>query len=246
MPFRPPLTIRKPKKLLYLLFIFFLLYWFGIRHGLGIERTLPPPLGFAVSGGRRGRKSSLLFDSEGLATLASTAPGQKREHPIYELMESAEDKWTNLIASQSKTLQAASAEYKRRYILDPPAGFDAWFAFCQANGIRIVDNYDQMMKDLLPHHALNPELFVERSEGVRGTPFTYDLEVSRERVDLTGERAWSARPRHIQGLIEGFKDYLPEGFSVKMTGSDHDAGSIILGSDQRERAMQLMREGGRE
>ena len=243
IPFRPPIPIRKPKKLLYLLFIFFLLYWFGIRHGLGVERTEPPPLGFAVNGGRRNRKSSLLFDSKGLATLVQTAPGQKREHPIYELMEKGEAKWTNLLASQSRTLQAASAEYKRRYILDPPAGFDAWFAFCQAKGVKIVDNYDQMMKDLLPHHALDPELFIKRSEEIRGDKFTYDLEVSPERIDLTGERAWSARPRHIQGLIEGFKAYLPEGFRLKLTGSDHDAGSIILGKDQRDRAMELVKEG---
>jgi len=181
-----------------------------------------------------------------MAVLSPNPLVKRQEHPIYELMEKAEDKWNDLLKSQSKTLQAAAAEYKRRYGLNPPAGFDAWFEFCQKNGIKIVDNYDQMMKDVLPHHALRPELFVQRSKNLEGTTFTYTLDVNSEGVKLTGDRAWSARPKHIKGLIEGFKYFLPKDFKLKVTGSDHDTGSVILGRDQRTRAMQLVREGKRE
>jgi hypothetical protein len=103
-----------------------------------------------------------------------------------------------------------------------------------------------MMKDLLPHHALEPEEFLKRSKELEGTPFTYTLEVGKETVELTGDRAWSARPRHIQGLISGFKHHLPADFKLRITGSDHDTGSVILGRDQRQRAMQLVKEGKRE
>ena len=240
---RHNIATRKPKKILYLLFIFFLLYWFGIRHGLGIERIPPPPLGFAVPGGRRGRKSSLALNDKGMAIVGHKRAGQSREHPIYELMERAETRWTDLLASQSKTLGVATTEYKRRYGIDPPAGFDAWFAFCQEKGIKIVDDYDQMMKDLLPHHALRPEVFVQRSKELEGTEFTYNLDISPGKVELSGERAWSARPRHIKGLIDGFRAKLPKGFTLRMVGSDHDEGSVILGRDQRERAMQLVKQG---
>jgi hypothetical protein len=48
------------------------------------------------------------------------------------------------------------------------------------------------------------------------------------------------------GLMDGFRGYLPEGFEVQVTGSDHDLGSWVLGSDQREKAMELVREGQRE
>ncbi|KAK8858562.1 hypothetical protein IAR55_002791 [Kwoniella newhampshirensis] len=238
-----PRPIRRPKKILYLLFIFFLLYWFGIRHGLGIERIPPPPLGFAVKGGRRGRKSIVSWGDTGMATLTSAQPGVKAEHPIYELMERAESQWTTMLASQSTTLLAAVAEYKRRYHMAPPTGFDVWFAFCQKHGIRIVDDYDQLMRDLLPHHALEPATFLARSKALEGTSFTYTLDIGKDQVDLTGERINSARPKHLRNLIAGFKDDLPEGFYLRVTGSDHDTGSVVLGKDQRQRAMELVKRG---
>ena len=241
-----PRPIRKPRKILYLLVIFFLLYWFGIRHGLGIERIPPPPLGFAEKGGRRGRKSSLIWGDKGMAVLEKNPLVKRQEHPIYELMEKAEEKWNSLLNRQSKTLVAAAGEYKRRYGLHPPAGFDAWFAFCQKHGVQIVDDYDRMMHEILPHHALQPELFIQRSKDLEGTSFTYTLDVEDGKVELTGERAWSARPRHIAELIEGFREYLPKGFKLRVTGSDHDTGSVILGRDQRERALQLVKEGKRK
>jgi len=181
-----------------------------------------------------------------MAVLSPNPLVKRQEHPIYELMETAEDKWNNLLRSQSRNLPAATAEYKRRYGLNPPAGFDAWFDFCQKNGIKIVDNYDQMMKEILPHHALKPEVFLQRSRDLEGTTFTYTLDVDTEGVELTGDRSWSARPKHIQGLINGFKQFLPKDFQLRVTGSDHDTGSVILGRDQRMRALQLVKEGKRE
>ncbi|WRT67758.1 uncharacterized protein IL334_004730 [Kwoniella shivajii] len=237
-----PRPIRRPKKILYLMVIFFLLYWFGIRHGLGIERIPPPPLGFAVPGGRRGRRSSLFWGNRGTATILPPPQGIKTEHPIYELMEKAETKWNTLLNSQSKTLNQAVNEYKKRYKMSPPVGFDIWFDFCQRHNIKIVDDYDQLMRDLLPHHALNPSTFIARSKALEGTGFTYTLDISKQAVTLSGERSIAARPKHLQRLIGGFMNDLPEGFYLRITGSDHDTGSVVLGKDQRERAMQLVRE----
>ena len=237
-----PRPIRRPRKILYLAVIIFLLYWFGVRHGLGIERIPPPPLGYAVPAGRRGRRSSLSWGDLGMATVSPT-PGIKAEHPIYELMERAEARWTHLLATQSTSLALAVAEYKRRYGISPPAGFEEWFAFCQAKGIRIVDDYDQLMKDLLPHHALEPEIFIARSQALEGGGFTYTLDVTRDSVEVTGERAPNARPKHLKNLIDGFRYDLPLGFQLKITGSDHDTGSTVLAKDQRLKAMQLVRAG---
>ncbi|WVQ82986.1 hypothetical protein IAT38_005124 [Cryptococcus sp. DSM 104549] len=252
-----PRPIRRPKKILYLLVIFFLLYWFGIRHGLGIERLPPPPLGFAVPGGRRGRHSSLKFGDKGMAVLQpaplGTGPGmgsgpgagmvRVQEHPIYELMERAEARWTGMLASQSKTLAEAVAQYRRRYGLAPPAGFDVWFDFCVKNGVRLVDEYDQLMADIMPHHALKPATFLARSKMLEGGAFTYTLDVGKDGVDISGERGASQRPQHLKKLVEGFMHDLPEGFHLRVTGSDHDTGSVVLGKDQRKRAMELVKQG---
>ncbi|WVQ86753.1 hypothetical protein IAS59_000468 [Cryptococcus gattii] len=238
-----PRPIRRPKKIIYLAVIFFLLYWFGIRHGLGRERLPIPPLGYAVNGGRRGRKSSLAWDSKGMATLLHPQPGIKQEHPIYELMERAETRWTTMLASQSTTLPQAVAQYRKRYGIEPPLGFDVWFDFCKRHGIKIIDEYDQMMRDILPHHALPPAMFMARSKALEGAAYTYTLDISQEHVSVTGERSTYSRPQHLQKLIAGFKGDLPPEFRLRVTGSDHDTGSVVLGRDQRMRAMELVQQG---
>lgn len=108
-----------------------------------------------------------------------------------------------------------------------------------------MDEYDQMMKDLLPHHALEPATFIERSNALEGTPFTYNLDITKSNVSITGERATSLRPGQIRNLIQGVKQHLPDDFALKMTGSDHDTGSVVLGQDQREKAMEYVKLGKR-
>ena len=49
------------------------------------------------------------------------------EHPIHALIANASVTWQNLLSKQSKTLQEAVAEYKRRYNRNPPKGFDKWW-----------------------------------------------------------------------------------------------------------------------
>ena len=50
----------------------------------------------------------------------------------------------------------------------------------------------------------------------------------------------------MRNLIQGILGYLPEGFEVDFTGSDHDLGSQVLGQDQRDRAVELALKGERE
>lgn len=234
--------IRKPRKILYVVGILFALYWFGLRHGLGKERDMTP-LGFAVkTPGGRIRKSSLRYDKLGLAVLEPPKEGGG-QHPIYELLETAEERWNNLLSSQSQTLEEAVEKYKEKYMLDPPKGFDKWWEFVEKNGIIIRDEYDQMMKDLLPHHALSPATFIRRSTELQGQDFTFTLDVTKRRVKLEGHRAGFMRPKQMQNLVEGIRTFLPEDFSLRVVGSDHDSGSDVLGQDQRERAMDLVRKG---
>jgi hypothetical protein len=185
--------------------------------------------------------SSLVFGPNGIATLEPRSP----HHPMLELVAQAEQRWKDLLADQSDTVSQAAAEYTRRYNLKPPAGFDRWFAFCQKHDIAIVDDYDQMMKDILPHYALRPEVFIARSRALNGTGFTYTLDINSARIKATGERSTNTRPKQLVALIDGFRADLPGDFELAVTGSDHDTGGTVLGQDQRRRAMELVSEGKR-
>lgn len=234
---KAPRGLKKPKKILYLLGIFALLYWFGIRHGLGMERTRRP-LGYYMPGRRR---KSMAID-HGMAIVKSN-----KEHPIFELMERGEEQWNRLLSSQSKTLGAAVNEYKKRYNISPPLGFDKWWAFCETHNITIRDDYDHIMKDILLHHALEPAEWRKRALAMDGEEMTYTMKVSkRDGVALTGERAEQLRPLSMRDLVAGFLKEMPDGFYTQITVSDHDAGSQVVGNDQRLRAMELFKKGQRE
>ena len=47
-------------------------------------------------------------------------------HPIFQLIRDAEIAWEAKRARASNTLDAAVAEYRRRYRRAPPLGFDKW------------------------------------------------------------------------------------------------------------------------
>ena len=83
----------------------------------------------------------------------------------------AEVKFRRLIGKQSTTLRTAVAEYKRRYNRKPPRGFDEWFAFAQANDVKIIDEYDGLVRDLAPFWNLPGEEIRRRAQQVSSALF---------------------------------------------------------------------------
>jgi len=61
------------------------------------------------------------YREDGLVEVNSKGP-----HPIYELIRDAEKKWQDKLDRQSRSLEDAVEEYKRRYRRAPPKGFDVW------------------------------------------------------------------------------------------------------------------------
>jgi hypothetical protein len=72
-------------------------------------------------------------------------------------MDEAEANFRQLIMRQSSSLEAAVAEYRRRYKRDPPKGFDDWYAFAMENDAKIIDEYDGMVNDFAPFWDLSGE-----------------------------------------------------------------------------------------
>lgn len=95
-----------------------------------------------------------------------TSKGVINEHPIPNLMDTAEDKYRAKLKKQSKTLVEAVTEYKRRYKRNPPKGFDEWWAFAETNGLKMVDEYDGLMSDLEPFWGLSGEEIRRRTSQV--------------------------------------------------------------------------------
>ncbi|KAJ3885745.1 hypothetical protein GG344DRAFT_58689 [Lentinula edodes] len=75
-------------------------------------------------------------------------------HPITRMMAEAERRFQAKANRQSKTLPEAIKEYKRRYGMSPPTGFDDWWDFASKNDVILVDEFDTLMRDLAPFYAL--------------------------------------------------------------------------------------------
>lgn len=72
-------------------------------------------------------------------------PNPEAQHPIYDLVERAKEKWRRKQEGQSTTLREAVDEYRRRYGRAPPKGFDNWFKWAKENGVKLLDEYDQIV-----------------------------------------------------------------------------------------------------
>lgn len=110
------------------------------------------------SGQRWTTASSSILRSKFLRAKAK-APRRPIHHPIPKLMADAHEAFDKKLKGQSKSLSEAAAEYRRRYKRDPPKGFDLWYEFAAKHQHVMVDEYDQLFRDLEPFWQLTgPEL----------------------------------------------------------------------------------------
>lgn len=157
--------------------------------------------------------SWLLEHAKGALLSSSVADGDDA-HPITRLTDEAEEAYRAKLARQSQTLQDADAEYRRRHGgRAPPRGFDKWWAFAQENGIRLVDEYDAISRDLEPFWKLSGREFRERTKQA-GTFSAIDfIKVQSGKlsaVNPRGDGDTSGRSTALMAMMDKFKQELPD------------------------------------
>ena len=90
-------------------------------------------------------------------------------HPIEVLMDNAKTKFEELLSRQSRTYAAADAEYQRRYGIEPPPGFEAWYDFAVANQSPLIDEFDTIYHSVSPFWRLSSTKILEAMNGVQAT-----------------------------------------------------------------------------
>ncbi|PRP79938.1 hypothetical protein PROFUN_05914 [Planoprotostelium fungivorum] len=121
-----------------------------------------------------------LFTQGDVATVAKNVQGDhlryrpvdtatiKREHPIPKLLSQSEKVYLRKFrrAKRLRNLEYARKDYKDRYGLDPPNGFDQWHAFRNQHTTDQAPSmveYDDLMEELLPYRAIHPKVLRARS-----------------------------------------------------------------------------------
>lgn len=96
--------------------------------------------------------------------------GASPVHPVEALVRHATDSFEDLLRNQSKSYEAATDEYRRRYRQEPPPGFDAWFRFAESNQSPIIDEYDMIYDIVSPFWKLSGQEVLNVMAKMKGTP----------------------------------------------------------------------------
>jgi len=84
------------------------------------------------------------------------------KHPIEMLVAKNELGFKDMVKRQSKTLDQAVKEYRRRYHRRPPPGFAKWFEVAQQRNFVLLDEWDTLMESLEPYWGVHPKTLTAR------------------------------------------------------------------------------------
>ncbi|KND88236.1 Beta-1,2-xylosyltransferase 1 [Tolypocladium ophioglossoides CBS 100239] len=96
--------------------------------------------------------------------------GHSQEHPVEALIHSARAEFESLLQKQSKNYTAAHDEYRRRYGVEPPLGFEAWYEFAASHQSPIIDDFDTIYHAISPFWKLSGDEVVEVMRHVQNAP----------------------------------------------------------------------------
>lgn len=167
-----------------------------------------------------------VFSPYGFQQLKSTIPINLSSHPIPTLMHSAQENWNKRLANQSKTLNEAVTEYKRRYGIPPPPNFDKWYTFAKQNNVLLIDEFDDIHHALRPFWALEPKEIRRRVRQALGG--NNGLIGIRLRDGSVGEIVGGGQPWQRQAtkeMIEGFGQFLPD---MDLAFNVHDESRVLI------------------
>ncbi|OJA17099.1 hypothetical protein AZE42_12558 [Rhizopogon vesiculosus] len=135
------------------------------------------------------------------------------EHPIPKLMADAQENFKNKLARQSKTLEDAVVEYRRRYRREPPKGFGEWWQFAQEHDVKLVDEFDAIHEDLAPFWNMSAAEFRNRALEVGQLPSIDLVRVIDGRVESasvdTSSGEHGKRAFGFMSLLKKFEHTLP-------------------------------------
>jgi hypothetical protein len=166
------------------------------------------------------------------------SPSTAKSHPVYQLMSSAQKQFDSVTSRQSKTLEEAVAEYKRRYNVAPPPNFDKWYEFAKNKGVQLIDEYDTIYHSLLPFWAIDPKTLRERARESLGFDNAMMAVLIRNGKVVKVDRGPEWQQKATQGMMKEFLKYLPD---MDLVFNLHDEPRVIVPDGDLSRLVSLAR-----
>ncbi|KAF3006732.1 capsule-associated protein CAP1 [Curvularia kusanoi] len=175
-------------------------------------------------------KTASTFEALAPASPLSAVPvNLDRGHPAAQLTNAAETEFQEVLKRQSKTLDQAVHEYRRRNGIAPPPHFDKWFEFAQRRNVIMIDEFDMINQMLLPFWALKPETIRSRIKNAIGHEDSALIAVAirnGEVVSIGNGDEWQQQA--TTGMMKDFVAHLPDmdlGFNI------HDEPRVVVPND---------------
>ncbi|KAL2071949.1 hypothetical protein VTL71DRAFT_11292 [Oculimacula yallundae] len=153
------------------------------------------------------------------------------EHPIDTLITDANNLFDELLKKESKDLNSAAAEYRKRRGRHPPPGFDKWYKFAEDNGaIMVEDFFDQIYHDLAPFWGMPASL-------MRKEAHDYEMTINIRNHNATTTSAWFWT-RIWQNMTETVQHLLPD-MDIALNAMDEPR--IVVPWEEINRLMEIER-----
>ncbi|SGY20428.1 BQ5605_C016g08044 [Microbotryum silenes-dioicae] len=227
--------------------------WFKLATVLGLAATLIVILLWMISGRDHEQKPAFMLaafrnlefpTSHGLLMFPARRRGssevpQEQPHPIHLLLAEAREKWDHKVAVQSKTLEDAVEEYKRRYDMNPPLGFDKWFEWATQHDCQLLDEYDSIHRRILPFHSLSGETIRARAKEMQDEQsailhnnwFAIDIEKDGKSFEVRGPM-----PRFNVDMLREVRELIP--FDLTLTFNGQDEPKVLVRGEAFQRHME--------
>jgi hypothetical protein len=168
--------------------------------------------------------------------LGPLQPSDVTSHPVDQLIRTSENHFQETLTRQSKTLEEAVVQYRRRYGIPPPPKFDVWYEFAKRKGVQLIDEYDTIHETLLPFWGLEPSVIRARVTEAIGYDNVLLTVMIRggEAVKVDGGPEWQREA--TLGMMKEYVEHLPD---MDLPFNLHDEPRVILPADVLARLVHV-------
>lgn len=158
------------------------------------------------------------------------APGGS--HPMWHLIKDAETKLEETKTRQSKTLEEAVFQYRRRYGIPPPPNFDKWYEFATSKGVQLIDEFDMIHELITPFWGLKPSTIRERAmEALGFGNQLLGVQIRNGKISyIQGGGDWQREA--TEGMMKPFVSHLP---NMDLAFNIHDEPRVVVPDDDMSR-----------
>ena len=106
------------------------------------------------------------------------------------------------------------------------------YAFATENNVVLIDEFDNIHRDLKPFWALPPKILSERARKLREEPYIFNIELSKGEIEVTGPRLDEPRAKDQVDLMKRWKHLVGD---VIISMAAHDGPTVLLDDQAKQR-----------